>query len=89
MDLVRYLHIFTICKLYHVNLYCIDILKLRNYELTYSVFFKYLLSLKLSSPKCELYKPSELVGSLKNVFNSMLNLGLSFLRVVGDHKIYT
>ena len=36
-----------------------------------------------------LHKPSELVGLVKNGFNSMLNLGLYFQRVVGYFNIYT
>ena len=38
---------------------------------------------------CALYKPSELVGLTTTTFNNILNLGLSFLRVVGTYKIYT
>ena len=44
---------------------------------------KYPPSLRLSSIYCELYKPSDLVGLVKNGFNGMLNLGLSFPRVLG------
>ena len=38
---------------------------------------------------CVFYKPSDMVGLVKNGFNNILNLGLSYLRVVGDFKIYT
>ena len=48
-----------------------------------------LISLPLSSLYCELCKPSELVGLVKNGFNSALILGLSFLCVVGVYNIYT
>ena len=48
-----------------------------------------LLSLRLSSFCCVLYKPSYLVDLLKNGFNCMLNLGLHFLHVVEAYKIYT
>ena len=36
-----------------------------------------------------LYETSELVGLVKNGFNSMLNLGLYLQRVVGYFNIYT
>ena len=52
-------------QLYCVNLYYINILKLRTYEWLLSVVPKYLLSLRLSSLYRALYKPSELVGLVK------------------------
>ena len=79
----------TIWKLYRVNFYYIDILKLRTYEWLYSYVQKHLLILRLSLLYCALYKPSELVVWVKTDFNSMLNLGLSFIRVVGAYKIHT
>ena len=49
---------------------------------------KYLLSSRSSSLNCALYNfwPG---GFSENGFNSMISLGLSFLCVVGDYKIYT
>ena len=47
-----------------------------------------LLSLRSSSLCCDLYKPSELVGLVKNVSNNMLHVGLYVLHVVGAYKIY-
>ena len=71
MDLVKDLQRLPICKLYRVNLYYIDILKLRTYEWLYSVINKFILSLLLSLLYGALYKSSDIVGLAKNEFNSI------------------
>ena len=50
---------------------------------------KYMISSRLSLLYFVFYKPFEMVGLIKNRFNIMLNLGLSFLHDVGAYKIYT
>ena len=61
MDLVGALQRLPIWKLCRVNLYYIDILKLRTYELSYSVLHKYLLILRLSLHYGALLYPYKLV----------------------------
>ena len=53
-----------------------------------SVVQKYLLSLRSPLICCELYKTFMMVSLAKNIY-SMLNLGLSYLRVVEAYKINT
>ena len=89
MDLVGAILRLTIWQLYCVILYHINILKLRTYELSYSVVHKFLLSSQLSSLCGALYQPSKLVGLVKTAFKIILNLGISHLRVIGAYHIYT
>ena len=65
MDLVEDFQILSIYKLYRVNLYYIDILKLRPYEILYSVIQHPLIMLLFASLFVLLYRPSELVGLVK------------------------
>ena len=55
-----------------MNISCIDVLKLRTYELSLSSVHKYLLSLRFSLLSIELYKLSEQQCYWNNGFNSML-----------------
>ena len=52
---------------------------------------KYVLTSQLLSLYCALYKPSEMMGLVetKTAFKSILNIGLSFLRVLGAYNIYS
>ena len=60
-----------------------------TYELTYLVLKTVLLSLRPSLLYFALYKNSEILDLVKNDFDSLINLGLSFVRVVGTYNIYT
>ena len=85
MYLVGNLQLFPTRKIYCMNLYFIDILKLRTHDWLYLVRQKYLSSLWSSSLYCALFKNSNLVGLVKTDFNKyMLNLGLSYQFVQGS-----
>ena len=88
MDLVCDFQIFPIGQLYHVNLYYIDILNLllmSNNLVVHEMSTKLAIIIYLLC----LIETFWSGGFSINGFNSMLNLGLSFLRVAGYFKIYT
>ena len=72
-----------------MNISCIDVLKLRTYELSLSSVHKYLLSLRFSLLSIELYKLSEQQCYWNNGFNSMLMRIPPPYVFAGASKIYT
>ena len=88
MDLVCTFQIFPIGQLYHVNLYYIDILNwllMSNNSFVQKIYTKFTIIIYLLGVIWNFWAS----GFSKNGFNSMLNLGLYFLRVVWYFKIYT
>ena len=88
MYLVGALQIFSGWQLYRVKLSYIDILKIRTYELTYSVLKKLLIYTKFVTVIDLLCVIQTLLdsGFIENSLNIMLNLGLSFLHIVVAYK---